>query len=388
MGFYNNPERRSSGLGIAIISAIIGGLIVLLFTPLFIRSGVIQLPTNQTQAPTAPTKVTTVKVNSNITQAVEKVRPAVVGVESIRKTGGFFTNEEERESGSGIIFEKRNGKALVVTNHHVIEKARDVRVVISTKDEPKTVPAKILGKDKITDLAVLEIDDQYVTTVAEFGNSDVLKAGEPAIAIGNPLGFTFSQSVTVGVISSPKRTFQANEYISTEVIQTDAAINPGNSGGALVNVAGQVIGINTLKIAERGVEGLGFAIPINHARPIIQDLIKKGRVPRPYIGVSFLGNLYQFSDLELAELKVPDNITGGIVIESVEANSPAAKAGLQYLDVIVAINGKAVNSVVDLRSYLYSKTQIGSKIELTFYRDGKKQKTHLVLAEAPPNLTE
>ncbi|RAL23382.1 S1C family serine protease [Thermoflavimicrobium daqui] len=387
MGFYDNRSQRTSPLLIAVISAIIGGLIVLLFTPLLIQSGVIKLPTtNQVSKAPGPTQVTTVKVNTDITKAVDKVRPAVVGVESIRKADGFFS-EEERESGSGIIFEKRNGKALVVTNHHVIENSRNVRIVISTNNNtPKVVPAKILGKDKVTDLAVLEINDKYVTTVAEFGNSDVLKAGEPAIAIGNPLGLTFSQSVTVGVISSPKRTFQANEYISTDVIQTDAAINPGNSGGALINTAGQVIGINTLKIAERGVEGLGFAIPINHARPIINNLIKSGRVPRPYIGVSFLGNLYQLSDGERDLLKLPASVTGGVIVESTELASPAAKAGLKRLDVITSINGKSINSVVDLRTYLYNKTTIGSTVRLTVYRDGKKQSVELELQEAPPNL--
>ncbi|SFJ06196.1 S1C family serine protease [Thermoflavimicrobium dichotomicum] len=387
MGFYDqtepsNSKRQPSPILIAIVSAVIGGLIVLLFTPALVRSGVIPLSADQ---PALAGPTATVKVNSDITKAVEKVRPAVVGIESVRKTGDLFSREEN-QSGSGIIFERRNGKALVVTNHHVIENGRDIRVTISNNDTPKTVTAKVLGSDKITDLAVLEIDDKYVTAVASFGNSDALKAGEPAIAIGNPLGQTFSQSVTVGVISSPKRTFQANEYVATDVIQTDAAISPGNSGGALVNAAGQVIGINTLKIAEQGVEGLGFAIPVNLARPIIRDLINKGHVPRPYIGVSFLGDLYQFSDFERETLKLPADVEDGVVVGSVQPDSPAAKARLQRLDVIVAINGNPVQTVVDFRSYLYSKTKIGDKITITFYRDGKKQTADLTLTEAPASL--
>ncbi len=383
MGFYKEKSRRSNFL-VAIISAIIGGLIVLLFTPMLIRSGVIELPTSEvntgSSALSAPTKTTVVE--TDITKAVDKARQTVVGVEVLRR-GNIFSASEERESGSGIIFEKRNGKALIVTNQHVIERSGEIRVVIPTDDEPKTVKAKLLGADKITDLAVLEIDDQYVTAVAEFGNSDTLKAGEPAIAIGNPLGLTFSQSVTVGVISSPKRTFQANEYVSTDVIQTDAAINPGNSGGALINSAGQVIGINTLKIAETGVEGLGFAIPINDARPIIQNLIEKGRVPRPYIGVSFLGNLYQFSESELRQLRLPSSVRGGVIIESVETGSPAAKANLQPLDVIVSINDQKTDTIVELRSYLYKETKIGNDIRLTIYRNGKQQTVNLTLTEAP-----
>jgi serine protease Do len=384
MGFYKERSRRPSNIWIAIVSAIIGGLIVLLFTPTLIRSGIIDIPSSETEsgssALSAPIKTTVVE--SNITKAVEKARQTVVGVEVVRQ-GNIFSNSEERESGSGIIFEKRNGKALIVTNQHVIERSGEIRVVIPTDDEPKTVKANLLGADKITDLAVLEIDDQYVTTVAEFGNSDTLKAGEPAIAIGNPLGSTFSQSVTVGVISSPKRTFQANEYVSTDVIQTDAAINPGNSGGALINSAGQVIGINTLKIAETGVEGLGFAIPINDARPIIQNLIEKGRVPRPYIGVSFYGNLYQLSEVELRQLKIPSSIKGGVIISSVESGSPAAKANLQPLDVIVSINNQKTDTVVELRSYLYKETKIGNNIKLTFYRNGTQHTVDLTLTEAP-----
>jgi serine protease Do len=257
-------------------------------------------------------------------------------------------------------------------------------VVIPTGDSAKREKAQVLGSDEITDLAVLEIDDKYVTAVAQFGNSDAIKAGEPAIAIGNPLGLNFSQSVTVGVISSPKRTIDVNEYMATDVIQTDAAINPGNSGGALVNAAGQVIGINTLKIADKGVEGLGFAIPANNARPIIENLIKHGRVPRPYIGIQMI-NLYDLPQANLDLLNIPPNIESGMVIQSVEANSPAAKAGLKAKDIIVAINGKNVKTDMDLRSYLYTKTQIGSTITLTFYRDGKKRTAKIRLSEAPAN---
>ncbi|RAL24297.1 peptidase S1 [Thermoflavimicrobium daqui] len=370
---------------IPIISGITGGLLVLMAAPLMIQSGVIKVPPQSSNI--SQQVSTSVQVNSEITKTVEKIRSAVVGIESIQKTNNPFSEKSEATgSGSGIVIQKSNGKAIIVTNNHVIDNSDEVKVVFTAIDQPKTISAKVLGKDPISDLAVLEIDDKYVTHVAELGNSNNLKAGEPAIAIGNPLGQTFSQSVTVGVVSSPKRTFQVNDYISMDVIQTDAAINPGNSGGALVNTAGQVIGINTLKIAEKGVEGLGFAIPINHARPIIENLISKGQVPRPYIGVSFLDDLNQFSNVERALLKLPKNVTDGVVIDTVETNSPAAKANLKRLDVIVEINGKPVKTMVDLRSYLYNQTKIGSKINLTFYREGKKQQASLTLIETPSNL--
>ena len=150
------------------------------------------------------------------------------------------------------------------------------------------VEATLKGADQLTDLAVLEIDAENVDTVAEFGDSDSIRTGEPAIAIGNPLGLEFSRTVTQGIISAKERSVAVSNNWEINVIQTDAAINPGNSGGALINIHGQVIGINSLKIASSGVEGLGFAIPINDVIPIINDLVEYGEVQRPYLGVQFL----------------------------------------------------------------------------------------------------
>ncbi|MBA4494082.1 S1C family serine protease [Paenactinomyces guangxiensis] len=389
MGFYDQPDlqqqpKRQSPVLIAIISAVIGGLIVLLLTPLLFRSGVISLPP-QPAAPTnitGPTKTTSVNVTSDITKAVDRVRPAVVGILNYAKSEDPFNPEEvQKGTGSGIIFEKANGKARVVTNYHVIEGASQVRVVIPSGDNKnKTVNAKVLGSDPTTDLAVLEISDQYVTAVAEFGNSDTLKAGEPAIAIGNPLGL--GQSITVGVISSPKRSIDVTEYMATDVIQTDAAINPGNSGGALINAAGQVIGINSLKIAESGVEGLGFAIPSNDAQPIMKNIIHYGYVPRPFLGVELI-DLMQLPQSVWENLRIPANLEGGTVIRGVGMGSPADLAGLKAKDVIVALDNQPIATASELRKYLYKNKQIGQEVTVTFYRDGKKETTRLKLAEAP-----
>src|SRR5690606_31279184 len=219
------------------------------------------------------TETVSVDVESNIVDAVEKVRPAVVGVVNLTKNVDPWTQDVQtvqQGTGSGVIIEKIGDKARVVTNDHVVAGAEEIEVVMSDGEH---VSAELLGSDEITDLAVLEIDASKVQAVAEFGDSSKLRAGEPAIAIGNPLGLELSQSVTTGVISATDRSIQVNESTSVHVLQTDAAINPGNSGGPLVNVAGQVIGINSLKIAQQGVEGLGFAIPSNDAKPIIKDLI-------------------------------------------------------------------------------------------------------------------
>jgi serine protease Do len=390
VGFYNEHHnrqliRRRSLFFLSLVSSIIGGLVVLLFTPVLLRMGYFQIPgQEQLIQQYSNTKTTSVKVNSQITVAVNKVRSAVVGVENLGNSSDpLSTVNVKQGTGSGIIFEKTNKKALVVTNFHVIEGNKKVQVVIPlSNDQSKTVTAKVLGYDQITDLAVLEIGGtQVITEVAQFGNSDTLQTGEPAIAIGNPLGPQFSQSVTVGVISSPKRTIDVTATNATDVIQTDAAINPGNSGGALVNVAGQVIGINSLKIAESGVEGLGFAIPVNDARPVIEKLIKYGHVPRPYLGVQ-LYDLQEMLPSAWKELKLPNSVQKGVLVRSVDPNTPAAKAGVKSRDVIVALDNNSISNSSDLRKILYKK-QIGDNVTLTLYRNGTKTTITAKLEEGP-----
>jgi serine protease Do len=386
MGYYDRiephePKRPGFPLFlIALLSAAVGGLVVLFFTPLLFRSGLIPFPAPTLPTPSyGPVQTTSVKVNSNIIDAVNKVKPAVVGVINLKPSNDpFDPNQWQQSTGSGIIFEKASGKAYVVTNNHVIEGGTKIKVLLPTGNgKNHEVDAKVLGSDPYTDLAVLEISDQYVTAVAEFGNSDTLQAGEPAIAIGNPLGL--GESVTVGVISSPRRTIDVGDNITTDVIQTDAAINPGNSGGALVNIAGQVIGINSLKIAQSGVEGIGFAIPVNDARPIINSLIQYGKVPRPYLGVK-LADLNQLSQDAWGILSLPNSVDSGVVVVEVAPGTPADIAGLQRGDVIVALDGNPVGSSSELRKYLYKNKKIGDKVEVTYYRNGQKRTTTVTLA--------
>lgn len=380
------PKQRKTTILVALTSAIVGGLIVLASTPFLLRSGLFDQAGNMNPSYSGPVQSTSVKVNSQITDAVSKVQNAVVGIENIGESNDPFNPDTYKQgTGSGIIFEKNatTNKALVVTNNHVIEGSKIVRVNVPVGDnKSKPVTAKVLGTDAITDLAVLEIDASQVKTVAKFGNSDIIKAGEPAIAIGNPLGPQFSQSVTVGVISSARRTIEVSKGMSTDVIQTDAAINPGNSGGALVNAAGQVIGINSLKIAEQGVEGLGFAIPSNEARPLIDALIQYGKVPRPYLGVSLI-DLNDLPPSVWRDLQLPSDVETGTVIRSAEPGTPAKKAGLQSKDVIVALDDVPVATSSELRSYLYKKKKIGSPVKVTFYRNGNKQTATVALEKSP-----
>ncbi len=389
MGFYDESNYQdqtkkkfsSPPIWVTLVSALIGGLVALILAPFLMEKGIIPGPSGQ-QEKLFDEKTTSYQVNSKITDAVNNVGPAVVSVINLKTSGDFFRNEQVQQGmGSGIIFRKANGKALIVTNNHVIQGGTSFRINISTDDgKHHEVNARLLGSDEFTDLAVLEIDDKYVTKVAEFGDSDALKAGEPAIAIGNPLGL--GRSITVGVISSPKRTIDVSGNMATDVIQTDAAINPGNSGGALVNIAGQVIGINTLKISEQEVEGLGFAIPANEARPIIESLVKKGQVDRPYLGTSLV-DLNQLPVYVLEDLQLPGSIREGVALAEVVTGSPADMAGLKARDVIVAIDGEKIPDSSALRKYLYTKTGIGQKVTITYYRDGQQKKADVTLGEAP-----
>ncbi|WP_404348631.1 S1C family serine protease [Sutcliffiella horikoshii] len=327
-----------------------------------------------------------VNVTSGVTEAVDNVAEAVVGVINLQNAS--FWNDTEAETdeegeagtGSGVIYKKENGKAYVVTNYHVIEGAGQVE--LSLVDGTR-VPAEVLGEDPLTDLAVLSMEDEMVTKVADFGNSDSVRTGEPVIAIGNPLGLQFSGSVTQGIISGTDRSIPVDVNRDgtpdwhADVMQTDAAINPGNSGGALINIQGKVIGINSMKIAQSAVEGIGLAIPVNSAIPIINDLEQYGQVKRPYFGVS-IGSLSDVSSYHWQQtLKLPKEVSAGVYITGVAPGSPAGNAGLQEYDVIVELDGEQVRDVIELRKHLYNEKQVGDKMEVTFYR-GQDQKTTTV----------
>lgn len=231
-----------------------------------------------------------VDVSTQITEIVNKVTPAVVGVSNLMESADYWHQSEVSEvaTGSGVIYKVKDGNAYVVTNHHVIEGADEVEVILYNET---SIPAEIIGSDIFTDLAVLRMDASNVEKVIDIGSSGNVKVGEPAIAIGNPLGHMFSSTVTQGVISGKERTIpqdfdqDGRADWQAEVIQTDAAINPGNSGGALINISGQLIGINSMKINQEAVEGIAFSIPIDFALPVMNELENTGEVVRPYLGV-------------------------------------------------------------------------------------------------------
>ncbi|USY55144.1 trypsin-like peptidase domain-containing protein [Bacillus sp. 1780r2a1] len=377
------PRRRGGWFLSSLIGAIIGGIVVVIALPFLSESNLLPNPPAEESQGSIQNgedivqKTVSVDVNTDTTKAVNQVNEAVVGVVNIQQ-GESFWNESGTDAGtgSGVIYKKRGNKAFIITNHHVIQGAKQIEVSLY---DGSRVPARTLGSDELMDLAVIEIDAEHVTKIANYGDSDKLKVGEPVIAIGNPLGLQFSGSVTQGVVSGVNRVIpqdlngDGSPDWQAEVIQTDAAINPGNSGGALINIDGRLIGINSMKISQQEVEGIGLAIPINMARPVVDDLEKYGEVRRPYLGVGTL-SLSEISGYHLKEtLKLPQDVVNGVAVLNVANGSPAAKAGLKEYDVIVALDGEDIKDLVGLRKHLYIDKEIGDSMEVTFYRQGKKQ---------------
>ena len=336
---------------------------------------------------------TSYKNENSTTQAVNKVKDAVVSIityssSSSRQSSVFNADDTNSDSdnqqiaseGSGVIYKKNDKDAYLVTNTHVINGASkvDIRLADGTK-----VPGEIVGSDTFSDIAVVKISSEKVTTVAEFGDSSQLSVGETAIAIGSPLGSEYANTVTQGIISSLNRNVslksEDGQAISTKAIQTDTAINPGNSGGPLVNIQGQVIGITSSKIASNGgtsVEGLGFAIPSNDAQNIIKQLESDGKVTRPALGIQMV-NLSNVGASDLRKLNIPSGLTSGVVVRSVQNNMPA-NGHLQKYDVITKVDDKEIASSTDLQHALYNHA-IGDTIKVTYYRNGKEETTSIKL---------
>ncbi len=391
---HSKPKQKQRNpLVTGILGGIIGGVVSAVMVVLLLTGGLVEIESGSSNS-TNDSSEEAVQVDgtpmvkelssedANVSTNIEEVSKAVVGVVNLQQQS-IWTDSEEAGTGSGIIYKKENGKAYVVTNQHVVDGAQQVEVVLNDEER---ISAKVLGEDSLTDLAVLEINGDKVNTVANIGTSKDLIVGETVLAIGNPLGLEFANSVTKGIISGLNRSVAVDTNSDrqpdwvTEVLQTDAAINPGNSGGALVNSEGEVIGINSMKIAQGAVEGIGFAIPIDSALPIMEQLETSGEVTRPQIGIS-TASLYQVPPQYRYEINLPENIEGGMVIANVQPNSPAEQAGLQKFDIITKIDGNKVTSILELRKYLYSETTVGDEVEIEFLRNGEIQTTKLELAE-------
>ena len=310
---------------------------------------------------------------SGISAAVGKIYDATVTIQNYRRNRLYAT-------GSGFIYKKDDKYGYILTNHHVIEESDYVIITLSNDDQ---VEGTVLGSDRYLDLAVVRIDVSHVTQVATIGNSEESFVGDTILTVGTPVKYDYRGTVTRGTLSGKNRmvpvsVVTTNDFVMN-VLQIDAAINPGNSGGPLVNAKGEVIGINSLKLIEDQVEGMGFAIPIEYAMKYIDKLENNIEIERPLIGINML-NVTDTYRLYQAGVAVDKDIDKGVVITSVVENSGAEQAGLQRGDVIIAIDGKEVTNTAYLKYELY-KSEVGDKIEITYVRDGKTKTAKVTLTK-------
>lgn len=312
-------------------------------------------------------------------EVAKKVQPAIVGITVEYSVNSIFYRNQSTAtaSGSGIII---SSDGYILTNNHIVnsssgssfyELGKANKVIVTLYNDKTEYEAKIIGTDSQTDLAVIKIEKDGLMA-AELGDSDSVQVGEFAMAIGNPLGLT--DSVTAGIISAVKREVTDEDGNSYIAIQTDAAINSGNSGGALVNSKGQVIGVNTLKLSGTGVEGVGFAIPINSTKDIYEQLIQYNKVKRPYIGIGGI-------DLD-ENVASHNNLVVGIYIKQIEDFSAAEKSGLRVGDVIIEAEGKKITTMDELNE-IKNKMKIGDTLKLKIYRDGNEKEINVTLQEQP-----
>lgn len=306
------------------------------------------------------------KTVSPVVPISEKVLPSIVAIKVKAKMTTIFGNQVEGQgTGSGIIYDNLGH---IVTNNHVVEGATDLVVVLNDGTE---LPAQLVGRDPITDLAVIKVSEKNLPA-AEFGDSDTLQVGELAVALGSPMGTDFAGSVTSGIISGLNRQVSVGDK-TMDLIQTDAAINPGNSGGALVNSEGKVIGINVLKLSESTVEGMGFSIPVNEAKPIIEQLITTQKIIRPSLGIE--GSTISAEDAKTY------NLPQGVYIQGVISSSGAEKAGIKPGDIIIAINGQKMLTIEEVISAVTSQ-KVGDKVKVTIADKYNNQKIiEVVLGE-------
>jgi len=358
---------------ISIISAVIGGLIT---------GGALLIVFNNMNpglANSTSTNVKIVKTSSPVVEIAKKVSPSVVSIKAtaVQNNGVFGTTTSEPQ-GSGIIV---RSDGYIVTNYHVISDAlgTDGKISSSSKiyiyisgDSEKGYEAKLIGGDSRTDLAVLKINKSGLTA-AELGDSSTIEVGELVVAIGSPGGTELAGSVSQGIVSGLNRKIETEGGTEINLIQTDTAISPGNSGGALVNSQGQVIGINELKVVATGYEGIGFSIPINDAKTIINSLIKNGYIKRPYLGI------YANSDYDKATAD-DNNLPEGILVDKVVPLSGAYNAGVEKGDIITKFNGVRVKTFDEL-NIQKDKTKAGQTVPVELYRDGKTVKVNITLTE-------
>lgn len=386
----SGSKKFKSNIFIPFISGVVGATLVIgvaFGVPNIRKSLVTYNPSNSTNYNTSDISNTGVvdfvslkDYSDTAVFAASKVLPSIVGIKvEYTVTSNLMRGMSQlaQAEGSGIII---SNDGYILTNNHIInssdssvyyEVSKATKVYVYLYNDETPYEAKIIGTDEETDLAVIKIEKDDLTP-AELGDSNSVKIGEFAMAIGNPLGM--QSSVTSGIVSAVNRTVTSEDGTTYNLIQTDAAINSGNSGGALINAEGKVIGINTLKLSGSGIEGMGFAIPINDTIDIYKQLIEKGKVLRPYIGIG---------GVELDEVSAKHyDLPTGIYIKEINSNSPASSSDLKTGDVITAIDGIEVSTMDELND-IKNKKNIGDEITLDVYRNKETKQIKIKLGEKP-----
>ena len=322
------------------------------------------------------TKKNTVYEKSSLAAAVENIYDSVVTVRA-------YKNDEEISTGTGFIYKKDSKFGYVITNQHVVSNADNVKLVLSNDEE---IDAKIMSGDEYLDLAVMRISKDKVPQVATIGKSETMKIGDTVFTVGSPMGYEYRGSVTSGILSGKDRMVSVSISNSSssdwvmKVLQIDAAINPGNSGGPLLNASGEVIGINSMKLVQDEIEGMGFAIPIEIAMAHIEELEKGNKIEWPLLGIS-MANVTDTNLLYRNGITIDKNIKDGVVVVEISKGSAASKSDLKTGDVIVELNGFKVKDSAYLRYELY-KNKPGDTIDITYIRNGQEKMTKVKLSKS------
>lgn len=321
------------------------------------------------------TKNITITETDSIYQAVDKIYDAVVVVQT-------YKGNQQISTGTGFVYKIDDKYGYIITNNHVVDSGNKFNVLFTSE---KTTDATVLGKDVYADLAVLRISKENVTNVANLGKSSDTRIGDTVFTIGAPVGSEYIGTVTKGIISGKDRMVSvtlannSGDYIMN-VMQTDAAINPGNSGGPLVNINGEVIGINSLKLVQEQIEGIGFSIPIDDAMEFVKKLEKGEQIVRPMLGVSLIDKSETYG-LYSYGIILDKNSPDGVVVGEVSNDTPAQKAGLQKGDIITKVDDNKIKSRAELRYELY-KHSVGDEIKVTYFRNGKEEVVTVKLDKA------
>ena len=391
-----NQRTQHPSFWKGVFGGIVGSVVVIALTLMTVFGGSTQIMTGFTQEETSSETAQLTDFENTIINAVNQTKEGVVSVGNMQNVnmqqgtnpfeaiygaqygielpGTEEDNLQMVSQGSGVIYKVDGDTAYVVTNHHVVDGAEGLEIRLY---DGTTVEGTLIGSDELSDLAVISMDAANVTTTVAFADSDQLQVGSLAIAIGSPLSSDFATSVTQGIVSGLNRSVAVDldgdqvEDWNMTLLQTDAAINPGNSGGALINSAGQLIGINSSKFAATGVEGMGFSIPANDVKEIATQLETNGEVTRPALGVSTYDVSVLTENSRVNILNLDPEMMDGVVVVDIAPNSSAAQADIQEYDVITAINGEAIANNTELRQQLY-QYKIGDQIDITILRNGEE----------------